>query len=85
MLAQEKTDYQKSESKDNQDSKTVSLTIPDVVTEDISEAELIKYSIILGAQFAVIVCLCCIQRSAYLNKLSAERIERALERQDKKD
>ena len=51
---------------------------------DMSSNDLLMYCLIIGCQFLTIILLCCAFRSKYLNHLSLERIERELERQDRK-
>ena len=51
---------------------------------DMTEEDLVTYSIILAAEFVTIVFLCCVHRSRYLNEITMERIEKELERQDRK-
>ena len=70
--------------KTDRGSSTVSLTIPDVVMGDMTENDLLQYCMIIGIELGVMILLCCVHRSRYLNDISLERIERELERQDRR-
>ena len=63
---------------------TVSLTLPSVVMNDLSQGDLVLYLLVISIQVCLVVCLCCVHRSKYLNVVSLDRIERELERQDRK-
>ena len=52
--------------------------------KDLSEGDLFLYCFVLAIQLFLVICLCCVHRSKYLNELSLERIERELEKQDRK-
>ena len=67
----------------NEDDAVFSLTIPKVVFDDMSREDIIGFSLLLAIMLVVIIALCCVNRLAYLNHISMDRIEKELERQER--
>ena len=62
----------------------VSLPKIEFSRQDLSDEDFIWYCTVCGIQFLVMIIMIAIYRSNYLNKITADRVEKELEREDKK-
>ena len=62
----------------------ISLPKIEFSRQDLSDDDFLWYCTVCGIQFLVMIIMIAIYRSNYLNKITADRVEKELEREDKK-